>query len=262
MNAPILLLTLALSSQSQTATPGDFAWGDYDSDGLLDLFVVVDGTPRLYHNSGGGGFSDRSKEFGLSEIDDALFGLWQDLDADGSPELLIGRGHGVTLFENQDGRALMDITKSSGLGELEDEVLLANWIDYDADGRFDLELRTRTKGLLFHDSGVKKKDRLLELELVASNDLPGSVDLSAPQAVAAGGTRVTPGNAGNGHLNTIVSGGCASRILDFSNPSACLTAASVPQIGMLYPISQELFVDAATGFVGIGVTDILEIHKL
>ena len=129
--APLLFAALALSLPSQQASPGDFAWGDLDSDGLLDLVVVVDGAPRLYHNSGGGRFAERSKELGLSEIDDALFGLWRDLDADGRPELLIGRSHGVTLFENRLGRTLVDVTESSGLGELEDEVLLANWIDYE-----------------------------------------------------------------------------------------------------------------------------------
>ena len=35
------------------------AWGDYDNDGLLDLFVsVFDGDCRLYHNEGNGTFKD------------------------------------------------------------------------------------------------------------------------------------------------------------------------------------------------------------
>ena len=34
------------------------AWGDYDSDGLVDLFVVdATGNNRLYHNDGDGAFS-------------------------------------------------------------------------------------------------------------------------------------------------------------------------------------------------------------
>jgi len=48
MNAPILLLALALSSQSQTANPGDFAWGDYDAD--VEFHYFANGVRR--------GFSD------------------------------------------------------------------------------------------------------------------------------------------------------------------------------------------------------------
>ena len=123
----LLLAALSLTLPPQSASQGEFAWGDVDADGLLDLVVVVDGTPRLYHNAGGGAFSERSAELGLVEIDDALFGLWRDLDGDRHPELLIGRTRGVTLFENRDGRALVDVTDTCGLGELKDEVLR---IDY------------------------------------------------------------------------------------------------------------------------------------
>src|SRR6266705_5341711 len=41
--------------------------GDYDNDGKPDLFVVrfADNRFILYHNDGGGHFSDRTKEAGL-----------------------------------------------------------------------------------------------------------------------------------------------------------------------------------------------------
>ena len=42
------------------------AWGDYDDDGLLDLFVsVYDGDCRLYHNEGNGNFKDVAPDLGL-----------------------------------------------------------------------------------------------------------------------------------------------------------------------------------------------------
>ena len=87
--ASLFLAALSLSVPTQSASQGEFAWGDVDADGLLDLVVVVEGTPRLYHNAGGGAFSERSAELGLAGIDDALFGLWRDLDGDRYPELLI-----------------------------------------------------------------------------------------------------------------------------------------------------------------------------
>ena len=72
--APLLFAALALSLPSQQASPGDFAWGDFDSDDLLDLFVVVDGAPRLYHNSGGGRFAEANRI--PTEV-------WKDLEESG-----------------------------------------------------------------------------------------------------------------------------------------------------------------------------------
>lgn len=48
--------------------------------------------------------------------------------------------------------------------------------------------------------------------------------------------------------------GCVRSVRDQADPAQCLGASSVPELGSLYPISQELFVDAATGNVGIGTT--------
>ncbi|MFO0985198.1 MAG: hypothetical protein U1E76_26295 [Planctomycetota bacterium] len=36
--------------------------------------------------------------------------------------------------------------------------------------------------------------------------------------------------------------------------TGCLSASSIPTLGMLYPLSSDLYVDATTGFVGIGTT--------
>jgi hypothetical protein len=44
---------------------------------------------------------------------------------------------------------------------------------------------------------------------------------------------------------------CASSLRDRSNPAQCLVASSVPQVGALYPLSQNFFVSPATGNVGI-----------
>ena len=42
------------------------AWGDYDNDGRLDLFVSnMDGPPRLYRNMGDGTFQDVAPAFGI-----------------------------------------------------------------------------------------------------------------------------------------------------------------------------------------------------
>lgn len=46
---------------------------------------------------------------------------------------------------------------------------------------------------------------------------------------------------------------CSNGVRDRAT-GACLEAASVPELGRLYPLSADLYVDAATGWVGIGST--------
>jgi len=69
MTLELCLFALALLPQS--SSDNEFAWGDFNSDGLLDLVVAVDGVPKLFQNSGDGAFEERSKELGLDSIEDA-----------------------------------------------------------------------------------------------------------------------------------------------------------------------------------------------
>ena len=67
------------------------AWGDYDGDGRLDLFVsVFDGACRLYHNEGNGTFKDVAPELGLTgPAHRHSFSCWfWDFDNDGRLGLL------------------------------------------------------------------------------------------------------------------------------------------------------------------------------
>ena len=59
-------------------------------------------------------------------------------------------------------------------------------------------------------------------------------------------TTTTPGGPPAGSLVI-----CASSIDDMASPGICIPASSVPTLGMLYPISTDLFVDAGTGNVGV-----------
>ncbi len=62
------------------------AWGDYDRDGRLDLFVSnVDGRCRLFHNEGHGAFRDVAAETGITRTQIGRpFACWfWDFDNDG-----------------------------------------------------------------------------------------------------------------------------------------------------------------------------------
>ena len=91
MNVSLLALALAVQAPAGP-TPVELAWGDFDSDGLLDLLIVdEEHMARFYRNEGEGNFEERTVEIGLAGVGDLRFGAWQDLDGDGRADLLVGR---------------------------------------------------------------------------------------------------------------------------------------------------------------------------
>jgi hypothetical protein len=60
------------------------AWGDYDNDGWLDLFVSnMEGPARLYHNRGDGKFIDVAPDLGVVGPPHGFTCMWWDYDDDG-----------------------------------------------------------------------------------------------------------------------------------------------------------------------------------
>ena len=125
------------------------AWGDYDADGLLDLYVSNDG-PNVLLRYDGGSFTDVT----ASPLDDAGDGAgvaWGDYDNDGDADLYLANDGANRLFRN-DGGSFTDVTASplddagSGAG--------VAWVDFDLDGDLDLHLVNRgTANRLFRNDG-------------------------------------------------------------------------------------------------------------
>lgn len=67
------------------------AFGDYDRDGALDLFVVMNGPDRLYRNDGNGAFTDVTASAGVAGPDGGLEHsvYWVDLNHDGLLDLFV-----------------------------------------------------------------------------------------------------------------------------------------------------------------------------
>jgi len=78
---------------------GGCALGDYDGDGLPDLYVTNNtarwGRPntehcgRLFHNQGGGRFRDVTKASGIHACGIGMGAFWADLDGDGRLDLYL-----------------------------------------------------------------------------------------------------------------------------------------------------------------------------
>jgi hypothetical protein len=103
--------TLNLSDPSTTgltaASAVISAWGDYDNDGYMDLFLIPfstdnDGVAKLYHNNGNGTFTNVAHNMGVdSAFADSRGVCWGDYDNDGRLDLLISRrGNQQQLLHN------------------------------------------------------------------------------------------------------------------------------------------------------------------
>jgi hypothetical protein len=134
------------------------AWGDYDNDGLVDLFVcgeyqsISDGTSpapaspdarnrcRLYHNLGGGKFADVAARAGVENEHVAKGVAWGDFDDDGRPDLFVSNMHGpvpARLYHNEGDGTFRDIAAEAGITGSPASFACLAW-DYDNDGRLDL----------------------------------------------------------------------------------------------------------------------------
>lgn len=139
---------------SPTTLGGAVAVLDYDGDGRPDLFFV-NGAPWpweeemakhvtesslvLFHNDGGGRFTDVTSSAGLNVELQGMGAAVGDFDNDGRPDLFVtcvGMNH---LFHNRGHGHFEDVTEPAGVGGAENTWSTgATWIDLDNDGRLDL----------------------------------------------------------------------------------------------------------------------------
>jgi enediyne biosynthesis protein E4 len=67
------------------------AIGDYDGDGLPDLYVTQYGRSILYHNNGDGTFTDVTEKAGVAAPGWSSSAVWFDYDNDGRLDLFVCR---------------------------------------------------------------------------------------------------------------------------------------------------------------------------
>jgi hypothetical protein len=134
------------------------AWGDYDNDGKLDLFVcgeyrlrpdpVAGGTPssqpdprnrsRLYHNRGDGTFEDVAARAGVENQRWAKGSAWGDYDNDGDIDLFVSNMEGsARLYRNRGDGTFEDVAPDLGIVGPPHGFTCMFW-DYDDDGRLDI----------------------------------------------------------------------------------------------------------------------------
>ena len=115
------------------------AWGDWDNDGWVDLFLAGGQSPSmLYRNDGDGTFSVPRQAADVALADAWTGGaVWADYDNDGWRDLYVLTHGANVLFRNEGGARFRDVTAAAGVGDA-GKGATAAWGDYDGDGFLDL----------------------------------------------------------------------------------------------------------------------------
>ncbi len=248
------------------------SFADWNGDGRLDALALrPDGGVLLLLGAADGGFEDHTRRAGLADVRGVHAAAWADVDGDGALDLYLAAWRGTSRLFLQGERGLFeDHTEAAGL-PLHAAPRAARFFDYDRDGRVDLHLITAHDDLVFHNTGEGRFERI-EMGLLPRLRLPGAlhgaplagfmpqdVD-SALTAPAAGGGTVTQGAGASvrtltplGSVNQALGTGLCAGSIEYQATGNCLQASSLPQLGMLYPLSTAWFVSTA-GRVGLGTT--------
>ena len=125
------------------------AWGDFDNDGYLDLYVCDIAGPlnaepdpaggnRLYRNNGNGTFTDVTAKAGVGYRGVSMGAAWADFNNDGRLDLAVSNFGSLVLYRNNGDGTFTDVTRAAGLDRFRGFWAGISWADYDRDGYADL----------------------------------------------------------------------------------------------------------------------------
>ena len=142
--------------------------GDYDNDGLFDIFITAINENFLFTNNGGGTFTDLSIANSVNNTFWSWGARFADFDLDGFLDLVVANGYdfGVNsaepnfYFRNGRGEGInkfLDISVQLGLNEIGTSVEV-NDFDYDNDGDPDLMITNSDREIFFYENKLLNFD--------------------------------------------------------------------------------------------------------
>ena len=168
---------------------GGVAAGDFDDDGLEDLFVVRGdiGPNLLFRNLGGNRFRDVAVEAGVAYTKSATSNYrhsgptFADMDGDGDLDLFVGalEYDRPQLFRNNGDSTFSNVTASSGVDTIASRYTVsAAFGDYDLDGDLDM--------FLTHWGTPREPGEHVDTEHLWRNDTVGDAIRFTDVSLAAG----------------------------------------------------------------------------
>lgn len=180
---------VAFNADGKEMSSMGVAVGDYDNDGLMDLFITTFANDNyvLFHNEGGGFFSDVSYPSGVGEATIPNLGwatFFIDYDNDGYQDLFAANGHvypevdgklneryrqPLLLFKNMGNGKFRETTRETELRELAPRSARGGaYCDYDNDGDIDILISNIDDRPVLLENDGGNRSNWLELKLVGT----------------------------------------------------------------------------------------------
>jgi hypothetical protein len=219
------------------------AWGDYDNDGFVDMFVptAIAGTgpypDMLFHNNGNGTFARVTNSPLVTDPTANQGALWGDFDNDGDLDLFVTSvtGGKNRLYRNQGGGAFVALTNSPVMQDGGQSGGCV-WGDFDNDSDLDLFVSNFQGNALYYvNDGSGGFARVTNSIIVQDGPSAGCIPVDFDNdgwldLVTPGAANLLYHNAGDGTFTKVTTGPIVTQpVTSFGNNS--FAAADVDRDG-------------------------------
>ncbi len=164
------------------------AWGDFDGDGNMDLYVGFSkrsgAANKLYRNDGNGRhFAEVGHAMGVDVSGfETRQVVWVDFDNDGKVELFVAFRDGPNMLFHNEGGRFRNVAPEMGVADSR-RTVGAIWFDYNQDGRLDLFVANQDgdKNGMWRNDGSRFTDVAAELGMEGTE--PGRIGSNGPSVI-------------------------------------------------------------------------------